>query len=411
MAVADDATRADMWFRRAGELLDEVSKERERSAAATGEAAMAKAMAARAESRADELRARCEELERNLDEERRARAKSGTALARDVNDAEERMLLLDDECKRLKGLLEEERSEKQQRSRALEEQLADEKAKRAALQKQIEALSNALESSERHAHELREAGSVGSSGEGGDDEEKEKGYPSPSTPTGALVCVERAPPADGDAARSALETMARDVLGGELERLVSELRDGAVEQAEEACNARVALLEKAVGELLTAMDGKTHHLLLKWRGQLEATKRESEVLKDQLRTQHVRGVDLRNHIKRLESERTETAQRLAKHEAREQARQRQHYGATTAGRATTRRTAPRARAAPSAAPAPAPQLSATACAAGGGAVTAGAPPPGAFPQQMYGPVGIVPLQTVMAPVSWPSYASFIKPGV
>ncbi len=68
MAVADDATRADMWFRRAGELLDEVSKERERSAAATGEAAMAKAMAARAESRADELRARCEELERNLDE-------------------------------------------------------------------------------------------------------------------------------------------------------------------------------------------------------------------------------------------------------------------------------------------------------------------------------------------------------
>ena len=44
--ATESETRADMWFRRAGELLDEVSKLREQVASATAVAALVKAEAA-----------------------------------------------------------------------------------------------------------------------------------------------------------------------------------------------------------------------------------------------------------------------------------------------------------------------------------------------------------------------------
>ena len=115
--------------------------------------------------------------------------------------------------------------------------------------------------------------------------------------------------ADGGvlADESTLTVAARSVLTEELERLVGELRNGAVEQAELACSGRVALLEKAVHELMTAMDGETHRLLLKWRGALEASRRENGLLQEQLRVAHVRAIDMGNLIADLEAKQVKPA--------------------------------------------------------------------------------------------------------
>ena len=77
--ATESETRADMWFRRAGELLDEVSKLREQVASATAVAALVKAEAAgagttarsevaAARSEAAALAAKCDLLQRQIDE-------------------------------------------------------------------------------------------------------------------------------------------------------------------------------------------------------------------------------------------------------------------------------------------------------------------------------------------------------
>ena len=46
--------------------------------------------------------------------------------------------------------------------------------------------------------------------------------------------------------------------------------------ARAACDARVATLERAVGELLGALDAETHRLLLKWRRESEEARQRFE---------------------------------------------------------------------------------------------------------------------------------------
>ena len=87
----------------------------------------------------------------------------------------------------------------------------------------------------------------------------------------------------------------RSTLSAEMRHLVDELRGTAVAKAEAACDARIATLEVAVGELLGALDAETHRLLTKWRGKLESVERENARLKEQLRVHHVESVDRRTH--------------------------------------------------------------------------------------------------------------------
>jgi hypothetical protein len=104
------------------------------------------------------------------------------------------------------------------------------------------------------------------------------------------------------ATERALSLLVRGIVGGELGRVLDELRNAAVEKAEAACSSRVAVLEAAVGELLGSMDAETHRLLLKWRAQVESTRRENAVLRDQQRRAHVHALDQKQLIQSLRLE-------------------------------------------------------------------------------------------------------------
>ena len=97
--------------------------------------------------------------------------------------------------------------------------------------------------------------------------------------------------------RRALASVVSEVMGGEVGKLVVELREAAVKQAEVACDAKVATLEAAVGELLGALDAESHKLLLKWKGQVDHAKQENRALKEQQRMAHIAHVDLTNQVK------------------------------------------------------------------------------------------------------------------
>lgn len=401
--------RADMWFRRSGELLAELTKEKTASAAATAMAASARAEASAASREMTDLREQCNAL-LNAQKERssmaiphlhleRSDALSSPSKPQTAGTSPE-LEAMREELLAVQSQLQMERDERQRQAHRIE-----------ALREQVRVLSEQLEAREREHHEMAalvgavrsceqlsvgavvspappakgsEAGAMAK--RGSDDTPfvsssaaaslagratistelstqpilglspefvaeippatsnaataqscrrratsssislsspfvlpgAEKPIPVPSAVVAASICTAEptanagsappstVPPASFRASLYAeLHGLIHGVLTHELEHLVLQLRDAAVSHAEKACDSRVAVLETAVGELLSAMDAETHHLLLKWRGQLEATQRENRVLKEQQRVHHIQALDLN---KALQNERSKAAQ-------------------------------------------------------------------------------------------------------
>ena len=406
--AAEQRMRADMWFRRSGELLHELTNERQAAATATALAATARAQASAASQEATGLRERCEALARELGGLRALASTVGANAPLSSSSGDDSMIRRADADAAAERLEAKVRAEEQAAMReellsAREELEAERTERRRAeeaatrhqqrvdsLRQQVDHLSEQLETREREHHEMaallgavrsceqlelasassprpasaasgghrvsvspQVTANLGGSGGGGrsggsiepvlevspefvaEIPPAAREPPAPRTtvsfsspvalpasrPPNRAATLSRAGLAGSGQADAAgegpsrvaklppsaassvalpsaqeLSELVRGVLGGELSSLVAQLRDAAVGQAEKACDARVAVLETAVGELLGAMDAETHRLLLKWRGQLEATLRENRVLKEQQRVHHVAQLDLKNQL-------------------------------------------------------------------------------------------------------------------
>lgn len=412
----------EMWFKRSGELLQELSTERQTSAAATAAAAAAKAEAAMArsevaaarsevkaaEAKAELLAQKCELLERSLTE-----TQERTAIAAVHNPTAQMDMAETEALPSREQLVAWQEAASEGRKRA-EEDAARQRKRANALRTQVDQLSVALEQREREAHDTetdalaaahrgelqtelqtlreRQAGDAAelaalrarcshdarelaslrarleqqraqhdedlaalrSQGEReradaravislrSQLEQRERevhemaellnavrscsqlelpaghaaggaSVESVSKPSSTSQIVAASPPppntdvalpaaSEFAALASELTTLVRDsvrgALGGEMRKLVDELRNTAVAKAEAACDMRIATLEVAVGELLGALDAETHRLLTKWRGRLDTAERENRRLKEELRLHHVAALDLKGQLKK-----------------------------------------------------------------------------------------------------------------
>lgn len=371
-------TRADMWFRRAGELLDESSVLREQVAAATAAAATMRSEAVTARSVADDLARRCSllsqqvaeqqgsaaavekecgielvpdraaqqraeqardderhrrellssELEAarsgqrriqvDLDRERRIRQRVEEELERERRERERCEAELERERRGREDCVERLEREWRERERC-EEEIGQQRRRADSLRRRVGDLEAALDQVASQAQERKQlqlktapsppprpslpatAVSLGGPGVCGSDAE-----PTGAAAVNALVTATddvRVGPAgiEGyEATERAISLLVRGVLSDELKVLGEGLRATATEQAEAACNSRIAILETAVGQLVGALDAETHRLLLKWRGQLEATLRENKMLREQGRVAHIKTVDLKNALQRAQ---------------------------------------------------------------------------------------------------------------
>lgn len=361
--ATESETRADMWFRRAGELLDEVSKLREQVASATAVAALVKAEAAgagttarsevaAARSEAAALATKCDLLQRQIDERTESLALDDEHRRRHVAEIEaersekRRMALELSYVQQARDIAEKELgSERRARERAEGELAAEKQARQLAdaerarqeqrantLRGQVADLEHLLELAQRETRRHVEQATTPMRASAALVAPTAIVPPAPAVPSvpPSLPSVSppvspQAPPAppapetmavvsaaeldDTASGRSATERalslLVRGIVGGELGRMLDELRNAAVEKAEAACSSRVAVLEAAVGELLGSMDAETHRLLLKWRAQVESTRRENAVLRDQQRRAHVHALDQKQliHSLRLEQQR------------------------------------------------------------------------------------------------------------
>ena len=365
----ESETRADMWFRRAGELLDEVSKLREQVASATAVAALVKAEAAgagttarseiaAARSEAASLAAKCDLLQHQIDERTASVAIDDELRRRHVAEIEaersekRRMALELSYVQQARDIAEKEMgSERRARERTEGELAAEKQARQLAdaervrqeqrantLRGQVADLEHLLELAQRETrrHVEQAASPMRASAAlvaptaivppapavpvvpPSQPSVSPPAPPEPPAPPAALVpvpassapmtmaVVPAAEPDDTASGRSATERalslLVRGIVGGELGSLLDELRNAAVEKAEAACSSRVAVLEAAVGELLGSMDAETHRLLLKWRAQVESTRRENAVLREQQRLAHVHALDQKQLIHSLQME-------------------------------------------------------------------------------------------------------------
>ena len=334
-----------MWFRRAGELVAEVSTHKREAAAATALAAQATAEAMATKKEAEAARAEAAALsERCAQLEEAARHRNP--------EVEE--------------LLDAERHARIQAEAEVEHQ----KQRAASLRSQLDELSEALAQREREAHASREqneavlaavrscaqldlpsedaaptealaeepAEAEEDDGTDGAEELKEvdgSEVVPPPRAAASLSARAGAPPVAMASStldvRDALGAMIRDVLGGELSHLVTELRSSAVSTAEAACDARVEVLERAVGELLGALDAESHRLLVKWKRQADDAQKEARTLHEQLRLQHVAHVDAQNELKKA-SRRAAEAEERARAEAAENAARARPWHAPPAAR-------------------------------------------------------------------------------
>ena len=349
--ATESETRADMWFRRAGELLDEVSKLREQVASATAVAALVKAEAAgagttarsevaAARSEAAALAAKCDLLQRQIDERTESLALDDEHRRRHVAEIEaersekRRMALELSYVQQARDIAEKELgSERRARERAEGELAAEMQARKLAdaerarqeqrantLRGQVADLEHLLELAQRETRRHVEQATSpmrASAALVAPTAIVPPSLPSVSPPVSpqappapeTMAVVSAAEPDDTASGRSATERalslLVRGIVGGELGSVLDELRNAAVEKAEAACSSRVAVLEAAVGELLGSMDAETHRLLLKWRAQVESTRRENAVLRDQQRRAHVHALDQKQliHSLRLEQQR------------------------------------------------------------------------------------------------------------
>ncbi len=310
LSVDEQRTRADMWFRRAGELLDEVSTLRAQVTSATAVAATLRVEATTAQSEVAALATKCELLQKQLDE--RHDEQRHAALADIEGERSERRRMASE-----LGIVQQAReraetelaAEKQSRQFA-EAERARQEQRAETLRGQVSNLEQLLERAQHEARRLRSEEAPSSN--------RAAAAPLPSTSPPAPPSAPAPPPKvaravvavdaseDTESGRAATERalsqLVRGIVGGELEELLVKLRDSAIEKAEAACGARVAVLEAAVGELLGSMDAETHRLLLKWRAQVETTQRENALLREQQRIAHVRALDNKKLIQSLQME-------------------------------------------------------------------------------------------------------------
>lgn len=265
-----------MWFRRAGELLNELADQRKETAVATALAATATAEVSVARAEAEAARSDAEAARSEADT---AKSAAETAWA---------------ELAAARALTESMQSQIDSLSRQLEQRESDETAVRTCPQLQ---LPSTVAADEEAAAEAVGAGPTAAMtdahGEGAASEAATGGE------------------AEAESAHEAVASLVREALGGEVARLVEDLRTKAVATAEAACDSRVAVLETAVGELLGMLDAESHQMLLKWRRQADDAQREVRQLREQTRRDHVTHVDLQNDL-RSERRRANEAEERAR---------------------------------------------------------------------------------------------------
>ena len=325
----DHKERAEMWFKRAGELVGEVSTQRATAAAATAMAATATAEATAARAEAAALKERCARLEESLARAQAAQNAQDADL-RASNDAQLAEALSALDIQRDGRLRAEEEAEKHKRR-------AD------AMRSELDRLSTALEERERE-REWEQEQNAAVLAAVRSCPQLELPLTSPSLPPPPPPTLEAPPPLSesrgvrfaaaaasneqaaagtstalvpaaaeesgagsggGGGERHALSSLVREVLGGELRSLVHQLESTAVTKAEEACNTRISILETAVGELIGVLDAETHQLLVRWKRQMEDAKKETALLREQARLEHIAKIDLQNALK---SEQRKTAE-------------------------------------------------------------------------------------------------------
>ena len=304
----EQRTRANMWFRRAGELVAEVGSLREQVSAATAVAATVRTEATEAKAEAAHLSLRCETLsqQRTADEQRaqaeeeprrrlemellRERGECARAATERDDERRERQRLASElegaraEARRAQAELDGERRERERIGFELtrQQQRAD------SLQLKLGDLEAAFEQAVARRRRQHETAPVASSTAAAatataapplatpaSQAASAAAEPSSAPPTASQVAVSATAAASGmaetlgmaedeaphearQATERALSLLVRGVMSGELQSLVDELRVTAVEQAEAACNSRVATLEAAVSQLLASLDSETH---------------------------------------------------------------------------------------------------------------------------------------------------------
>ena len=341
-----------MWFKRAGELVGELSAQKRAAAVATALAARATAEASTAK---DEAAAAQAEVAAARAEAAAARVEAAAQLDRFVQ-LEERQRHADPEAEAALGAERDAR-------RLAEEEAERQRQRASSLRSQLDELATALAEREREVHAARDHTeavlsavrscaqldlpsdvSAATALPRADDTPPQPAVPprhasvatpppppagnSPGVPDAALLAtIDEVAPPDVLGVRAALGAMVQDVLGGELSRLVGDLRVSAVASAEAACDARVSVLENAVGELLGALDAETHRLLLKWKRQAEEAHKETSTLREQQRLQHIAHVDLQTALQRERRRANEAEERARAADAANAARHRGWHGA------------------------------------------------------------------------------------
>lgn len=298
LAAEREALRGDLWFRRAGELLEELDGLKSARAQLQEELAVAIRKSECAAARCDELERQltkerearilaeskssgCDALSAALEEEKKARAIAEHAHEQNDLRLQEEIKCCDElksDCKGMhKNLL--------QQQHFLEEalsELARAKASSDFAEQRLQTERIIRQQQERHCRELQ------------DELNQLRMHPviQPKAKENALVLV--GPAASPSSATISLPVDAhidweseRDMLlvelrscrealseqhsmSTDLRRLVEEVRLSTIAEAEDAFQSRLGLLQASVDDLLGALDARAHGLLVKMRGQLGA---------------------------------------------------------------------------------------------------------------------------------------------
>lgn len=295
LTLEHDALRGDLWFRRAGELLDEL--EQIKLQRAQQQEALNSAL-----QKIASVSARCELLEQQLNTEREARMRAScdarekeklvTALsevqkaresAENARENAERQLQdvksLHEQLKSNEELL---RSDLLQRVQELdatkvellhvktahaeaEQRLRDKSARADQLEQQCDALRR----------ELREARTQVVRVAPGSVQERPTSFSPTCDVTRSFGDLDGVSERERESLRHELQMCRaalneQRTLSTELRRLVEEVRLTTIAEAEDAFSNRVGVLQASMDDLLGALDARTHMLLVRMRGQLGA---------------------------------------------------------------------------------------------------------------------------------------------